>query len=148
MKNIIILILCALSFAVQAQSKAVKKPVKKTAIIAKNTLIADTVKLQKRIIKIDLDSILALNNTLIEETFKGDSVSTFVTYTPSIYLSPSMNDSTSFMNISLNIQVKIKKGAYRKALQERVSELDKEIEAEEKKLQEKIKRRQQLNKSN
>jgi len=102
----------------------------------------------KRIIKIDLDSILALNNVEINETFKGDSTVTFAVYTPSVYQSPSPNDSTTYMNINLNIQVRTERGDVKKAIQKRVMEMDDEIERENTKIQDRIKRREKFSKSN
>jgi hypothetical protein len=108
MKYFIILLLSIITFSVDAQTskRTVKKkivPKSYSTIVKPKTLLAAD---EKRILKIDLDSILLNNNVTIREIIKGDSINTIVDYTVNVYLMPS-NDSIMLRNTQGNIYIKI-----------------------------------------
>lgn len=151
MKYLIILLFSIITFSVDAQTskKTVKKSIPKSynTIISKpKTLIAPA---EKRILKIDLDSLLLNNNVTIREIIKGDSTNTIIDYTINVYQMPNPSDSIQVNNTQGNIYIRMtevrqaKFSDYKKVEADRIN---REIEAIDKQKADKVKQRDDIRK--
>lgn len=161
MKYLIILLLSFFSFSTQAQTKkpvniAVKKNTPKSyAVVAtptNNKAAKDEQKQpkspEKRLITIDLDSLTALNNQVIQVQFKTDSTVTIVEYTlnaNTMFFNDSISESRGNMYMTIK---RIKNAKYEAFKVSEIKQRDAEIEQENKRVQDKIKRREEFRKQN
>jgi hypothetical protein len=154
MKYLIILLLLgvfSLSINAQTSKKSVKKIIPKSYSTTTTKSKGIATPPEKRILKINLDSLLLNNNVTIREIIKGDSTNTVIDYTINVYQMPNPRDSVQISNMQGNLYLRIteiKKDKFAKYKQVESDRMNKEIEDIDRKKAAKIKERDDLRKQN